>query len=109
MLKKIIYLTIAISFLFAGVSFASFSCNENGCSGLSTGSLDFKASKNVDVRCNAATQQYAASAGHTNGDKAYGITSTGNVVYYTTKTKGNDWNTSPSATDSSAFSSWSSL
>ena len=110
--KKVLFCgigLICLSLLFAVPSMAGkFHCTPSGCNP-SSGSVDFKCSKNVKINCNSDGQAYAASAGHYSGNRAYGVSSDSSVVYYTSKNKGADYTTDPSASDSSAFNSWSSL
>ncbi len=111
-LKKVLFCGIGIiclSLLFAVPSMAAFHCDSSGCTGLTSGTVNFKCSKNVRINCNSNGQTYAANSAHYSGDRVYGVSSDSSVIYYTTKNKGSEYTTSPSASDSSAFSGWSSL
>ena len=108
-MKKII-LTIILVFGLMSFSYAAtMTCNEDGCSGASNNLEGFKTSKNVTLVANTVVQSYAAVSSHLNGDKVYGSSSDSPVIKWTTKTKGTAYTTAPSASDSSAFSSWNDL
>lgn len=112
--KKVLMVTIGIvciGLLWVSLAMARITCDSSGCNA-SSGSVDFKCSKNVKIYCNSDGQTYAATSGHKSGDKAYGVTSSSSLVYYTTKTEGQEWNwTDSTHSDSSAFtgSNWHSL
>jgi len=112
-MKKIIYFTLIALFSMTGASFA-WTVNSGGVSLTSSDHhydsiQNVKASKNVTIEVNSASQSYAASAGHKSGDKAYGVSSGSSLIMYTDKDKGDDWGTAPGASDSGAFSSWHSM
>ena len=109
-MKKIIYFTLIALFSMTGASFAASWTVTSSEATNSNGSIDAKASKNVTIEVNSASQSYAASAGHKSGDKAYGVASDSSIVMYKSKNKGTDWTTAPGASDSGAFGSgWSSM
>lgn len=110
-MKKIVILTVAFVFVcvpaFIGYdSAASWSCDATG--GADCKIEGWKASNNVTVNVNSVVQSYAATSGHLNGDRTFGTASDSPKIYYTTKDKGAT-PPAPSASDSSAFSGWSSL
>ena len=112
-LKKVLKVSIGVvctcmlcvSLVMAG----NFTCTSSSC-----GSLDFRCSKNVQIRCNSGGQSYAAISDHSSGDKVYGLSSNSSIIYYKKKsdlniTVGQHYDQDPSTSDSSAFSDWSSL
>jgi len=118
-MKKIAFIFLILAFILGmsgyGYAQTQWSCDDSGCntSGLSSvGDIaSFQTSKNVEIQVSSASQSYAAIADHLNGDRAFGASSDSTKIYYTSKNKGDhysDTNT-PDASDSSAFSGWSSL
>jgi len=110
-MKKILCIATVLFFVFTSAGFCAWEVTSNGGTPENgNGSIgSFKASKNVRIRVYSGSQSYAASAGHKSGDKAYGVASDSSVVRWTTKSKGNDWTTDPSASDGTAFSTWHSM
>jgi len=84
----------------------AFTCDSSGCT---INSLDFKCSKNVQIRCTSNGDQYAALSDHLRGERVFGLSSDSMVIYYKKKSVDQHYNSNPSASDSSAFSNWSSL
>ncbi|RLB09531.1 MAG: hypothetical protein DRG27_04340 [Deltaproteobacteria bacterium] len=111
-LKEVLKVSIGavcVCLLCVSLAMATITCDSSGCT-TSSGTVDFKCSKNVRIVCNSNGQTYAAISDHFSGDKVYGVSSDSSVVYYTTKSKGEHYDTSGfTASDSSAFSDWSSL
>ncbi len=115
-MKKIFFVLCILGFVLVlgiGSLYAGWTCTDSGCdtSGLSvTGDIgQFKTSKNVQIQVNSSSQSYAAIADHYNGDRAFGASSDSTKIYYTDKDKGSHYSGNFTASDSSAFSGWSSL
>jgi|GEM_PF-1393183 len=69
----------------------------------------FSPSNKVTINCNATTVNYAATSGHTSGDRSIGTNNTDPKIYWTAKTVGSDPATVSGATQDFAGSSWTTL
>ena len=118
-MRKIAFIFLILAFILGMSGFGyAWTCDDSGCttSGLSSAGdiATFQTSKNVQIGVNSVAQSYAAIADHLNGDRAFGTASNSTKIYYTSKNKGKHYGggdtiTAPTASDSSAFSSWNSL
>jgi hypothetical protein len=100
-MRKILIITLSLVLL--SVVFASAATEVT-----SYPTLNFQASNNVKVYASSAAQTYAAISSHLNGDRVFGASSNETVIRYKEKNTG-EWYTTLGASDSSAFSDWSSL
>ena len=113
-MKKIFFVLCILGFVLglgSGPLYA-WTCNEDGCTGVSGDITEFKTSKNVQIQVNSDPQHYAAISDHNSGDRAFGTSFDSQKIYYTTKTKGSHYTGNFTASDSSAFEGvegWNSL
>ena len=110
-MKKILCFAVIALFAMSGAAFA-WSVTSSGAND-TTGTCDARASNNVTIQVNSlGGQSYAASAGHTSGDKAFGVASNSSIVKYKSKTKGTAWGTTfePGTSGADAFANgWSDM
>jgi len=114
-MKKILTLCMVFSLcstaaFAAGGSFTS-SGPASGITGITGSALnEFKASANVQVRCNAVAASYGAASDHLNGNRVYGTKSGDALIYYQDKTTTGVQSTVTVASDTSSIGSgWKSL
>lgn len=90
-MKKYFILCLMVSLLaFAGVA-AAAKVELGGTADVEAfliGTESFRLSSNVQLNVNASASEYAAVAGHLQGDKQYGTTSAENTIVDADKTKG---------------------
>ncbi len=110
-MKKIILITSAF-LLMAGSAFAEVVFDSEG--GYGTGVLTgFKASRQVNVACQANSATYAATADHLSGTRVYGTSAGDPLLYFLDKTAA-EIGTNVAAgklnnSDSTDFATWASL
>lgn len=71
--------------------------------------LTIKPSTNVTLMLESGVGGYAVAASHLNGDRVFGTSFDSQVIFWTAKTSGTQYTTAPAASNTSAFSGWSSL
>ena len=113
-MKRLIMIGCALTLsLIATSAFATASFTSNGGSANNTTGVlkEFKTSKNVTLLVKASDQSYAAKSKHENGNRTFGSASGDPLIYYNESTAVGTALTSAdlTASDSSAFSGWSSL
>lgn len=104
---RIILIAVAVLSLIAVSAYGTQTIS--GMYTFSGSTMTFSPSTNVAIIGLANQTQYAAASKHLNGDKQYGATSTSTTLYATTLAAGTALPTAPTASDSTAFSTWTAL
>jgi len=115
-MKKIILMASAFTLLGTSAFAAETTFNSTGAApAVVAGSVlaGFRASKEVEVVCNANTAQYSVVSDHKNGARIFASASGSPLIYFSEKTAtqvgSNVGAGKVSKSDSSEFSSWSTL